>query len=132
MIEPKAEGATGISAKTIVALLAVAVIPLAVIYHSGSDSVATREAWRADCLASEKAKIEVTGLVRERQGGFHLEVGRSWHYLGKACDGKNFRGCLESNPGKGLLAANVGKSASANLCDGEVLSYRVAGGTFYK
>ena len=132
MTGQKAKGDTGISARTVLLLLAVAIIPMAVIYQSVSDAEAKRKSWRADCLAPEKVKVELAGLVRERQGGFHLEVGRTLHYLGKACDGKNARACLESNPGKGLLAANVGKPASASLCDGEVLSYQVAGSTFYK
>lgn len=121
-----------ISVWTVGALLAVAIIPLVVIFYSASDAESERKAWRAACLAPEKEKIEVAGLVRLREGGFYLEVGASSHYLGKSCDGKHRRACLESNPGKGLLADHVGQPVSARLCDGEVLSYQVAASAFYK
>lgn len=121
-----------ISAWTIVALLAVAVIPLSVIFYSVSDAESARKAWRAACLVPEKEKIDVSGQVRLRDGGFYLEAGAATHYLGKSCDGKYGRACLESNPGKGLLSNHVGQPVSATLCDGEVLSYRVAGSAFYK
>jgi len=121
-----------ISARTVGALLAVAVIPLAIILYSVNDSEAAHKAWRQACLAPEKKIIDVAGLVRQRDRGFYLEDGASSHYLGITCEGKNGQACLDSNPGKRLLTANVGQPASARLCDGEVLSYRVAGSEFYK
>lgn len=121
-----------ISARTVWALLAVAVIPLAVILYSVNDSEATHKAWRQACLAPEKKIIDVAGLVRKVDRGFYLEGGAASHYLGMTCEGKHGDACLDSNPGKRLLTANVGQPASARLCDGEVLSYRVAGSEFYK
>ena len=121
-----------ISARTVWALLAVAIIPLAVILYSVSDSEAAHNAWRQACLAPEKSIIDVAGLVRKINRGFYLEDGSASHYLGMTCEGKHGDACLDSNPGKRLLTANVGQPASARLCDGEVLSYRVAGSEFYK
>ena len=129
---PSAAQSGRISGWTIGALLTVAVIPLAVIFYSVNDAESTRKSWREACLAPEIEKPEVTGLVGLRDGGFYLEAGAATHYLGKACAGKHVRACLESNPGKTLLAEHVGQPATANLCNGEVLSYRVAGSAFYK
>ncbi len=121
-----------ISPRLVAALLAVALVPLTVILYSLRDAASARQVWRDACLAPEKEKLDVTGLVRQRQGGFYLDSGTTQHYLGKACDGKYGRACLENNPGKRLLADHLGQLASARLCDGEVLSYRVAGSAFYK
>lgn len=132
MTDRMAARAPRISAQTVLVLLAVAFVPLAVIFYSVNDAESARKSWRTACLAPEKKKIDVTGHIRESQGGFQLDAGTSSHYLGKACEGKNARACLESNPGKVLLADSLGQLASASLCDGEVLSYRVAGRTFYK
>ena len=121
-----------LSAWTVVALLAVAFVPLAVILNSVSDAESARKAWREACLAPKKEKTDVAGQVRLQDGGFYLDAGASSYYLGKSCDGKHALACLESNPGKRLLADQVGRPVTASLCDGEVLSYRVAGSAFYK
>jgi hypothetical protein len=120
-----------ISARTIWLLLAVAFIPLAVILYSVNDAEATHKAWQQACLAPEKEIVDVAGRVRKYDRGFYLQDGASSHYLGMTCDGRR-AACLEGNPGKRLLDANLGQPASARLCDGEVLSYRVAGSEFYK
>lgn len=128
---PPAQPSERISARTVWALLAVAFIPLAVILYSVNESEGAHKAWRQACLAPGKEIIDVAGRVREYDRGFYLEDGASSHYLGMTCDGRR-AACLDSNPGKRLLTANVGQPASARLCDGEVLSYRVAGSEFYK
>jgi hypothetical protein len=121
-----------ISVRTVALLFGVAFVPLAVILYSVSNAESARKTWREACLAPGNEKIDVTGVVRLRQGGFYLEAGTSLFYLGKSCDGRYGRACLESNPGKRLLTDHIGQLASASLCDGEVLSYQVTGTAFYK
>ena len=129
---PPVAQAERVSAWTVAALLAVAIIPLAVILYSVNDAESAHNAWREACLAPGKEKTEVSGMVRLRDGGFYLDAAGTTHYLGKSCDGKHASACLDSNPGKRLLADQQGQAATASLCNGEVLSYRLAGRAFYK
>jgi len=57
---------------------------------------------------------------------------KTWHKIAWACSGKHAAECLGMDHGPAVLARNIGGVVYVDFCDKEVISYTVAGRTFFK
>lgn len=84
---------------------------------------------RSECINSNGPRSTVEGVVRRAGPSMYVQ-GSTWRWIAGACSGKHESDCLRRDHGPALLAANIGKSVTAEFCGREVISYTVAGKRF--
>lgn len=120
---PEAESRAWISESVPALLLyllifSVLLIPL-VLVNSDRDE-------RQSCVERGGKRYVSLGVLRQAGPDFFIQADQ-WRWIAHGCDGKNRRGCIQSNPGVIALENSIGQTISAEFCEKHAISYVVAG-----
>ena len=119
-----------VGALGLLALLAYPIVILSLaafgFYESSSTSKRSQ-----DCI-ERNGKIKVIqGTVRQAGPSFFVQDDE-WRVITHICNGRNSTRCYRNNPGISALEKSIGQPVTVEFCEGDIISYTVAGSKYAK
>jgi hypothetical protein len=84
-----------------------------------------------DCIERNGERKVIQGTVRQAGPSFFVQE-NDWHVITHICSGKGSYRCYQNNPGIAVLERSIGKPVTVEFCEGDVISYTVAGSKYTK